>query len=213
MMIVSPLSRVVGSLPNGHSWLINGGYFTDRDDPPSIVEPSSDKLPIPFTYLKGFLWEWYGSGGSSNGGPWNWEATQPHTQCGLFLSYATRPAKQVTNGKKCGCFSLKKSVSLRITGPCKKEGFGCVFRKGSGIPKPPGTWDPMILRPTFFSSSLPPPPPLPQQEWWGTHRNFLYNDISNHQLSSSKKFWANFGPSQQKEMAVLIPGAGWILKK
>ena len=25
------------------------------------MEPPSYKLPIPFPYFKGFLWEWYGS--------------------------------------------------------------------------------------------------------------------------------------------------------
>ena len=35
----SPITGVVGPLPNGLSWLINGGYqlLTNWDDPPSTV--------------------------------------------------------------------------------------------------------------------------------------------------------------------------------
>ena len=35
----------------------NYGFFQG----PPIVGPPSHKLPIPFPYFKGFLWEWYGS--------------------------------------------------------------------------------------------------------------------------------------------------------
>ena len=36
---------------------------------PKDMGPLSYKLPIPFPYSKGFLWEWYGSG---MGVVWEW---------------------------------------------------------------------------------------------------------------------------------------------
>ncbi len=33
----------------------------DSSKGPPIMGPPSHKLPIPFPYFKGFLWEWYGS--------------------------------------------------------------------------------------------------------------------------------------------------------
>ena len=36
---------------------LNKGFFQG----PPIAGPPSHKLPIPFPYFKGFLWEWYGS--------------------------------------------------------------------------------------------------------------------------------------------------------
>ena len=37
MLIVSPLSRIVGPLPNGHSWLINGGMILTTYVRPGMI--------------------------------------------------------------------------------------------------------------------------------------------------------------------------------
>ena len=53
--IKSPKDRVVGHLPNSHSWLINGGdpnhALTNWDDPPSDASKRKTKKPHEFFVL------------------------------------------------------------------------------------------------------------------------------------------------------------------
>jgi len=47
-----------------YDFLING-FINGVVNPVRILD--WHKLPIPFLYFKGFLWEWYGNGGPTGG--------------------------------------------------------------------------------------------------------------------------------------------------